>query len=166
MAWTPRRYYELVTERRVRLRGWPEWCHFGDLSYLPQSATVVPYLRRRWDQGQMAWESVPEGEILTTKSVLPPRTLVDTQLVNPGRRDIGGTHRRPVRQAKYPRPSAKSPPFIDGSMDSDIEKYSDDDPDLRWKQHCAKLRHMDRIDSGSGDEDRIVVGIDGDEIGD
>lgn len=149
MAWTPRKYYELVTERRVRLRGWPSACPFGDLSYIPQSATVVPDLQRRWDSREMAWESVPKGEILTAKSVLPPRTLLEAQMVNPGRSDIGGTHRRPVRKAKHPRASAKSPPFIDASMDSEIEAYSDDNADLRWIEHRDRFRHTDPIESDS-----------------
>lgn len=155
MAWTPRTYYELVTKRRVRLRGWPRACPFGDLSYIPQSATVVPFLQQKWDRGEMVWECVPEGEILTTKSVLPPRTLLEARITNPGRRDIGGTHRRPVTKAKYPRASAKSPPFVDTSMDSDIDRFSEDDADPRWKECLDKFRHTAQIDGGSNRDDPV-----------
>ena len=49
-------------------------------------------------------------------------------------------------------------------MDSDIEAYSDDDPDLRWKEHRDRLRHTDQTHSESQCKDGTVVSTDEDGI--
>lgn len=122
MAWSTREYVKLVNVHRVRLRGWPREHPFGNLSTLPQSTQIVRDLQQLWDRKELVWESVPEGEVVTFQSTIPSWTVTEQEERNPGRRDIGGTHYRPVKRARHPRSGAKSAAFVTRAMDSEISE--------------------------------------------
>lgn len=140
MAWAPRAYFNLVKKHKVWLRGWPPEYPFGNLSKLPQSTGVVRDLQRLWDCGELRWELVPEGEILSLRSVMPSWTVTELDERNPGRRDIGGTHYRPVNRARHPRSGAKTPAFVTPAMDPDVTDSADEEPEPARKKQC--LGHM------------------------
>lgn len=136
MVWTPRDYLGLVTEHRVWLCGWPQEHPFGNLSELPRSTRVVRDLQKLWDCRELRWEPVPEGEVISLRSVIPSWTVTKLDKHDPGRRDIGGTHYRPVKRARHPRSGAKTPAFITSAMDPDVMDSTDEEPEPMRKRPC------------------------------
>ena len=140
MAWSPREYFKLVQEHRVRLRGWPREHPFGNFSDLPRSTSIVRDLQKLWDSGELAWEFVPEGDVLTFRSSIPSWTLAELDERHCGRRDIGGTHYRPVKRARYPRAGAKTPAFVTSAMDPDVSSEEESGP--AKKKQCVPVPYL------------------------
>lgn len=126
MVWTARAYFDLVKDKRVWLRGWPRTLPFGNFSRVPRSQMVVRELRRLWDRGDLAWEHIPEGQMMTldVTSAVPSWTLAAAP--RRSRSDIGSTHQRQASQPLYPRAGAKTPAIVDSALDSDIEESSEE----------------------------------------
>ncbi|KZT63113.1 hypothetical protein DAEQUDRAFT_783988 [Daedalea quercina L-15889] len=166
MAWTPGAYFAIVKQHRVRLRGWPKAFPFGNFSDLPHSTNIVRELHRLWDRKELAWEHVPDGEELSLESSLPSWTLKGPST---GRRDIGGTHRRPVKRARYPRTGAKTPVIVDSSLDSDIEDFTDEEDRRAQKRRRCEPKSAEYVESDAEterEEDSRVATAEVDEIED